>query len=176
MKSRRALVVLLILATVATAIKAGINMIFRDYRGPRPCWSRGESKQKGVWGCDVSIEPSEVSLGGRTYRIGESWVEEAGDDEHFLVWFPYRSRLGWNRVCLRIPRYEDGAIVLDLWDRDGAITYKGEDYLIVVGLKAGESGAFECKAEFWQWEPETKRDRGKVNLGKVTLKPLLEGK
>src|SRR5262249_18414289 len=124
-KPFRALLLLLIVATVATAIKAVFfNFKTRKPSDPPPCWSSDKAKREGVWVCDVSVEPNRFRLDGKTYFLGEAWIEEAFDDDYFLVWFPQRTKLGWNWLCFRVPRYEHGAIELDKF----GTTYAGSDF------------------------------------------------
>jgi hypothetical protein len=157
----RTLFALLLVAATATVVKAVFfNFEIRKPGDPPPCWSRDEAKQKGVWVCDVSVDPNTFQSGGGTYRLGDAWIEEAFDDYDFLVWFPRRDKLGWNRLCLRIPRYEDGAIELDKF----GTTYAGSDFQYVMKLAVGEYPKIECQVRFWQWRPDKKTDLGKVIL------------
>jgi hypothetical protein len=160
----RTLLALLIVATAATAIKAVFfNFKIRKPGDPPPCWSSDEAKREGVWICDVSVEPNSFQSDGKTYRLGEAWIEEAFDDAYFLVWFPQRTKLGWNRLCLRVPRYEHGAIELDKF----GTTYPGSDFQYVIKLDAGEFPTVDCRVQFRQWEPDKKSDLGRTMLKSV---------
>jgi hypothetical protein len=164
-KLTRTLLVLLVVVTVATAVKAVFfNFKIRKPGDPPPCWSRDEAKREGVLVCDVLVEPNTFQSGGKTYRLGEAWIEEAFDDDYFLVWFPQRTKLGWNRLCLRVPRYEHGAIELDNF----GTTYAGSDFQYVMKLELDHYPTVECHVKFWQWQPDQK-----IELGKIVLKPTL---
>jgi hypothetical protein len=164
----RALRVLLLLVAAATAVKAAFfNPVIRKPGDPPPCWSRDEARGKGVWVCDVTVQPSAFPSGGRTYRLGEAWIEEGFEEDYAYVWFPRRTRLGWNRLCLRVPRYEDGSIELD---RFGTM-YAGPDFQYVKKLEAGEYPRVECRVQLWR----TGSDQ-KIDLGKVILTPVPDRK
>lgn len=156
----------LIIAAAATAIKAAVfNVKIRKPGDPRPCWSRDQAKKEGVWVCDVAIDPDTFQSGGTTYRLGEAWIEEAFDDDYFLVWFPKRTKLGWNRLCLRVPRYEDGAIRLDIFDTNyGHKSKYGFQY--VWQLEVGQYPTVRCQAQFWRWQPDNT-----FELGTIVLEP-----
>jgi hypothetical protein len=164
-KWSRTLLVLLVVAATATAFKAVFfNFKIRKPSDPPPCWSRDEAKKEGVWVCDVSVDPSTFTSGKKAYRLGEAWIEEAFEDDYFLVWFPRRSKLGWNRLCLRVPRYGDGAIELDKF----GTTYAGPGFQYAMMLEAGEYPKVECQVRFRQWEPHKETDLGKVILTPVS--------
>jgi hypothetical protein len=142
----------------------------RKMDDPYPCWSSEEAKREGVWVCDVTVTPREFTVEGKTYRLGEAWIEEAYDDGSFLVWFPKRYKLGWNRLCLRVPRYEDGPLNV----KTGAGHHRFNTYYAgqhTMRLEAGDYPTVECEAQFWRWEP-----RKDIALGKVTLEPVLNRK
>jgi hypothetical protein len=162
-KLSRALLTLLIIAAAATAIKAVFfNFKLRKPGDPPPCWSRDEAKKEGVWVCDVAVEPNTYQSGGTTYRLGEAWIEEAFDDDYCLAWLPKRTKLGWNRLCLRVPRYKDGAIKLDKF----GTTYAGSDFQYVMKLEVGQYPPVRCRVQFRRWQPDEK-----IELGTTVLKP-----
>ena len=164
-KLSRALLVLLIVAAAATAIKAVFfNFKIRKPSDPPPCRSRDEAQREGVWVCDVSVNPNNFQAGGKSYRLGEAWIEETFNDDFFLVWFPQRTKLGWHRLCLRVPKYGLGAIELDTF----GTSYAGSDFLYVMKLGVGHYPTVECDVRFWQWQPDEK-----IELGKTVLKPAL---
>jgi hypothetical protein len=159
----RTLLVLVIVALAATAIKAVFfNFKIRKPGDPPPCWSRDEAKKEGVWVCDVAVEPNAFQSGEKTYRLGEAWIEEAFDGGYFLVWFPKRAKLGWNRLCLRVPRFADGAILLDNF----GTTYAGSDFQYVMKLEFDQYPRIQCQVQFRCWQ----RDE-KVEFGTTVLKP-----
>jgi hypothetical protein len=163
----RALLIFLIIAAAATGIKAVFfNFKSRKAGDPRPCWSRDEAKRKGVWVCDVSVDPNTFQAGGTSYRMGEAWIEEAFEDDYFLVWFPQRTKLGWNRLCLRVPRYKDGAIVIENGPNKPGALYAGPDFQYDWWLEVGEYPTVQCQVRFWRWQPDEK-----VDLGTTVLKP-----
>jgi hypothetical protein len=161
----RTLLILLIVAAAATAIKAVFfNFKIRKPGNPPPCWSRDEAKKEGVLVCDVAVEPNTFQSGGKTCRLGDAWIEEAFDDDYFLVWFPKRTKLGWNRLCLRVPRYEEGAIQLDNF----GTTYAGADFQYVTKLEVAQYPIVRCQVQFWRWQPDEK-----IELGTTVLKPQI---
>ena len=160
----RTLLVLLIVVAAATAIKAVFfNFKIRKPGDPPPCRTRDEAKKEGVWICDVGVEPNTFQSGGKTYRLGEAWIEEAFEDDYFLVvGSPSETKLGFNRLCFRVPRYGDGAIELDNF----GTTYAGADFQYVMKLEIGHYPTVRCLVQFWRWQPDEK-----IELGTTVLRP-----
>src|SRR5262249_11980386 len=97
--------------------------------------------------------------------LGEAWVEELVDDDYFLVWLPKRTKLGRNRLCVNVPRYEGGGIELDKL----RTKYAGEVFHHVLDLAVGELPTIESKVAFQRY------GRGRdTELGIVTLRPVRE--
>jgi hypothetical protein len=158
------LLVLLFVAAIATGIKGLFFNKIAKPGDPPPCFSREQAKKKGVWVCDVSVEPNTFPAGEKVYRLGEAWVEEAVDDDYFLVWFPRHNKVGWNWLCLRVPRYDEGVIELDKFKT----SYAGHDFQYVMKLEVGDYPKVECQVGFQHWKPDKKTD-----LGIAILTPML---
>lgn len=120
MRYRRAMrwiLLVVVVLTVATAVKAA----FCSFRIRKPqdppnsplTNSAAEARRRGVWICDVAIEPPSSKLGDHEFQLVEAWIEAAGQEDVFLVWLPKFERADWNWLCLRIPRYEGGAIHIE---------------------------------------------------------------
>ena len=168
-KAFHALIVLLLVAAVATAVKVVFNLQADKFGPPRPCWSRDEAKSKGVWVCDVEVTPTTFTSEGKTYRLGEAWIEEAFDEDYDLIWFPRRTKLGWH-FCLRVPRYEEGVVGVGLrvpgpQRRGSSATYAGsEEFEHVFLITEGNYPKVECQVVIEYWQPRKMVDIGKVAL------------
>ncbi|MBL8823141.1 MAG: hypothetical protein JNJ77_11175 [Planctomycetia bacterium] len=158
----RTLLILLIVGAAATTIKALFFFRIQKPGDPQPCFSREQAKNEGFWVRDVTVQPNTFQSGGKTYRLGEDWIEEAFEDDDYRVWFSKRTKLGWNRLCLRVPRYEDGAIELDYFDGG----YAGSVFLYSKKLESGQYPTIQLHVRFKSWNSDEK-----IELETVVLKP-----
>jgi hypothetical protein len=158
----RTLPLVLFIVAGATAIKAVVNNIkIRKPGGPPPCWSRADAMNKGAWVCDVQVDPSTFQSAGKIYRLGEAWIEEAFEDDYFLVWFPCRYKMGWNWLCLHVPN-EDGIIEVSNF----GTKYGHSQY--VRKVQPGDFAMTECHVELWRGDGSGKT----TSLGETTLSPM----
>lgn len=159
----RTLVILLIVGVIATTIKA---LFFFKIQKPgdyaRPGFSREQAKKDGVWVRDVTVEPNTFQSDGKTYRLGEAWIAEAFEDDDYCVWFSKRTMLGWNWLCLRVPRYEDGYLDLDYFN----VQFAGSVFLFAKKLESGHFPTIQLKVRFKRWNSDEK-----IELGTIVLKP-----
>jgi hypothetical protein len=162
-QARFAWIAIFLFALIATGIKAYMNNHPMKPGDLPPSSSSAEAKNSGIWVCDYSVEPTSFEIDGKVLRLGEAWVEEAVAYD-YLVWF--RRRIGWNRLCLRIPRRHDGAVDPELSQEQFSTLYAGPDFTYVMRLEPGVFATLKRNVEFWQWEPEKK-----TKLGTIVLAP-----
>jgi hypothetical protein len=50
----------------------------------------------------MSVKPGKLMWHGQEIKFEEAWVEESVWPDHFLVWFPYHKRFGFDVLGLRL--------------------------------------------------------------------------
>jgi hypothetical protein len=102
----RALKVALIGALVclinATVLKWGVNQIMDSPLNASNCRSAAEATSRGTLVCEMSVKPGKLMWHGQEIKFEEAWVEESVWPDHFLVWFPYYKRAGYDLLGLRL--------------------------------------------------------------------------
>ncbi|MCI0379801.1 MAG: hypothetical protein L0215_19650 [Gemmataceae bacterium] len=159
-KVTRWVLVFLALFVLATAVKAYI-FNFRITKPNDPPYSplthsSAESKKRGIWICDVAIEPQTINMGQREFQLREAWIEASYDEDFHLDWFTKRERKDWNWLCVRVP---PGIYLL------GAASPSQSWNLCYKKLSANDFGDLNANITF--------RDSEKEHyVGQVTLKPV----
>ena len=181
-KQTRILLIFLFVTVIATGIKAALNPIMMDLRNKsgslKPCRSSTESKKKGVWICDMSVQPNSFSSDGEKYQLGEAWIEEAFTEDYFLVWFPRRQKLGWNHLCLMVPKISP-ALDIDIAKFGTRLGGAGSDAIFFKKLNAGDYPVFAFPVRIWDSRQDKNGDQvpgTETDLGNAVLTPVLKEK
>jgi hypothetical protein len=94
----------------ATAMKWCWNVYTSPVMRFLPSYTAKEARERGTLVCRFSVTPKKFIWNNGEFEYKEVWVEEATQLEHFLVWFPYYKRLGWNHVCFKISDQADARL------------------------------------------------------------------
>jgi hypothetical protein len=132
MITHRAFVVTLLAALACvingTAAKWAVNE-FRDTPlNSTDCRTAEEARNRGTLVCEMSITPRTLALDNQEIQFDEAWIEESVSRDHFLVWFPYYKRLGFNVLGVRLA--DEGWQVL--------VACRARPYLMVEGNQTKE--------------------------------------
>jgi hypothetical protein len=86
----------------ATAVRWAINQFTDTPLDSSHCRSAEEAGKRGTLVCEMSITPRRLALDSQEIQFDEAWIEESVYPDHFLVWFPYYKRLGFNDLGVRL--------------------------------------------------------------------------
>jgi hypothetical protein len=92
-----------VIFAVATCGKAVLNNAHLT-SPDQPSWTASEARARGVWVCDVSLSPTELTWKGDAIAFGDVWVEEVAQLDHKAVWIPYYRRVGGYYLCFTLAR------------------------------------------------------------------------